>query len=86
MERDWWVYSTALADRSLLVKDRNSGDLGYVPDPTESEWAEAFHAPSKPYRWPHAERVIVDNGTAPPFSEDVKEAALKMAQERCQGA
>lgn len=85
MERDWWVYSTALSDRSLLVEDRNSDERGYVPDPTEAEWKKAYHAPSRPYPWPDASRVVVDNETAAPFPDEVKEAALEMAQRRCQG-
>jgi hypothetical protein len=84
MQRDWWVYSTASDDRSLLVEDRNSGDRGYVPDPTEAEWKEAYHAPRRPYPWRHAGRVIVDNNTAAPFDPDTKAAAVEMAQRRCQ--
>jgi hypothetical protein len=82
---DWWVYSTASEDRSLLVEDRNSGDRGYVPDPTKTEWNAAFHAPSNPYPWHDTSRVIVDNETAAPFSDEVKEAALEMVRRRCQG-
>lgn len=83
--RDWWVYSTSLSDGSLMVEDRNSGDRGYVPNPIKSEWSEAFHAPSNPYPWKDDARVIVDNDTAAPFDDEVKKAALEMAQRRCQG-
>ena len=85
MQRNWWVYSTALSDRSLLVEDRNSGERGYVPDPSKDEWDRAFRAPSKPYPWNDSSRVIVDNETAAAFSDDVKAAALEMVGKRCQG-
>jgi hypothetical protein len=85
MERNWWVYSTAVEDGALLVEDRNSGDRGYVPDPTEAEWKAAFHAPRNPYPWKDGARVVVDNGTAAPFDPEVRKMAIEMAQKRCQG-
>jgi hypothetical protein len=85
MDPDWWVYSTTTDDGSLLVEDRNSGNRGYVSDPTKLEWAAAYHAPSKPYPWTDASRVVIDNNVPAPFSEEVKDAALEMARNRCQG-
>lgn len=35
------------------------GQHGAVVDPSESEWAKAFHAPKRPYRWVQDERVCV---------------------------
>lgn len=64
MERDWWVYSTVLEGRSILVKDRNTGQRGSVIDPTPEEWRQAFHAPSRPYPWPDAARVVEDAALA----------------------
>ncbi len=86
MQRSWWIYSTATEDGALLVEDRNSGDRGYVPDPTEAEWKAAYHAPSQPYPWQDAARVIVDNDTAAPFDPDMREAAIEISQRRCQSA
>jgi len=57
---NWQVYSTSVEDRTILVEDRNSGKRGCVVNPSLEEWAQAFHAPSCPYSWPHPERVIVD--------------------------
>jgi hypothetical protein len=86
MKRDWWVYSTAVDDHVLLVKDRNSDARGYVDNPTTDEWAQAFHAPSRPYPWLDLSRVIVDQDTAPEFSEETKAAAIAMAEGQCGGS
>ncbi len=51
MDRDWWVYSTALASGALMLKCRKTGAEGVVRNPTKEEWAAAFWAPSHPYRW-----------------------------------
>lgn len=85
VSHSWFVYSTASEDRCLLVEDRNTGQRGYIPDPTKAEWEAAYHAPSNPYPWKDASRVIVDNETAAPFTEEMKEAVLEMVQHRCQG-
>lgn len=50
-DKEWWVFSTALADVALLVHCPRTGATGVVRNPTKEEWAEAFHAPSNPYRW-----------------------------------
>jgi hypothetical protein len=49
---DWWVYSTALKERWMMLRCSWSGATGTVRRPSEEEWAAAFHAPSRPYRWP----------------------------------
>lgn len=46
---EWVVFSTALADVCLLVQCVDCGMVGIVPDPSEKEWSDAFHAPSRPY-------------------------------------
>lgn len=56
---DWWVYSTAIASFHLLVECKKTKALGFVENPTEKEWNDAFYAPSKPYPWDEHERVII---------------------------
>lgn len=56
-EHEWVVFSTALAEVSLLVRCVVCGARGMVDDPSEAEWSEAFHSPSKPYRWVDGSRV-----------------------------
>lgn len=60
MERDWWVYSTVIDGRLICVKCRNTGIRGTIADFTEDEWRRAFEAPSNPYRWDDANRVVED--------------------------
>jgi hypothetical protein len=60
-KHDWWVYSTALTEGWLMLRCAWSGATGTVRDPSKEEWAEAFHAPSKHYRWSDAARVVVDS-------------------------
>ena len=74
---DWYVYSTAVEDRVLLVECRNTGERGYVANPTPKEWRQAFRAPSNPYPWTDETRVIVDNNVCPPFPEEIKREALR---------
>jgi len=57
-KHDWWVYSTVLDGRAILVECRNTGQRGSIIDPTNEEWKKAFHAPSNPYPWPDATRVV----------------------------
>lgn len=73
---DWWVYSTSVSDGVLMLECRKTGHRGYVPNPTSEEWSRAFHAPSNPYRWDDDDRVVVDDTTAMPFSNDTRQAAL----------
>jgi hypothetical protein len=54
---EWVVFSTALADVSLMVRCDGCGAWGTVDDPSAEEWSEAFHAPTKPYRWNDGSRV-----------------------------
>jgi hypothetical protein len=49
--RDWFVFSTCLSTRELMLMDNHTGDFAVVKDPTKEEWSKAFHAPSKPYTW-----------------------------------
>ena len=63
MERDWWVYSTVIDGRAILVQDRSSGTRGSINDPTDEEWGRAFHAPSKPYPWNDPARIVIDPET-----------------------
>ncbi len=60
MKRDWWVYSTAIANGSILVQCHKTGAYGHIPNPSSREWNKAFYAPSNPYRWKESERVVVD--------------------------
>jgi hypothetical protein len=54
---EWVVYSTALTERWLMLQCVRCGLHGTVEDPSAKEWSEAYSAPSRPYRWPDAERV-----------------------------
>lgn len=66
MSRDWFVYSTVLEGRAILVKDRNSGARGSIDDPTAEEWGRAFSAPSQGYPWDgDPARINIDPSTAP---------------------
>jgi hypothetical protein len=56
---EWVVFSTALRDVCLMVQCVECGASGTVDDPTKEEWSEAFHAPTRPYRWDDDARVGV---------------------------
>jgi hypothetical protein len=56
---EWVVYSTAILGRCLLLQCLECGALATIDDPTTREWARAFHAPSRPYRWADEARVHV---------------------------
>jgi hypothetical protein len=58
-EHEWVVFSTALQEGLLMLQCVECGAMGTVDDPTREEWAEAFHAPSRPYRWTEEARVHV---------------------------
>jgi hypothetical protein len=64
---DWWVFSTAVRDGVLMLECRLTGSFGIVRDPSRQEWSDAYHAPSKPYRWEGSnERVeTIREGPAP---------------------
>lgn len=56
---EWVVFSTAITEGWLMLQCVRCGLHGTVEDPTGEEWSEAFHAPSKPYRWRDKSRVTV---------------------------
>ena len=56
---EWVVFSTALEQNCLMVQCVECGAMGTVDDPSAEEWAEAFHSPSRPYRWHDDLRVAV---------------------------
>jgi hypothetical protein len=56
---EWVVYSTAILGRCLLLQCLECGALATVDDPTAREWARAFRAPSRLYRWADEARVHV---------------------------
>lgn len=58
-DHEWIVYSTALAEVWLMLRCFRCGAHGSVDEPTDTEWAEAFHAPSDPYPWADKSRVTV---------------------------
>ena len=60
-ESDWWVYSTAVAERAILVENRTTGQRATVRDTSSEEWSAAFHAPSNPYRWQLPERLVINS-------------------------
>lgn len=60
MQRDWWVYSTAVGSPpSISVIDPQTKHLGMITEFSQEEWEQAFFAPSRPYRWHDPSRVIV---------------------------
>jgi len=61
----WVVFSTALVDHCLLVQCVQCLDWGIVEGPSSAEWSEAFHAPSRPYRWNDGARVRITGGGKP---------------------
>jgi hypothetical protein len=54
---EWVVFSTAIEDGCLMLQCVECGLMGTVDDPTREEWADAFHSPSRPYRWSDEARV-----------------------------
>ncbi len=68
---EWVVFSTALQERLLMLRCVECGAMATVHDPTEVEWSEAFHAPSRPYKWTDEARVHVQND--PPIKETAKQ-------------
>jgi len=56
---EWVVFSTALTEGWLMLQCVECGTHGTVEDPSEIEWAKAFHAPSKPYHWSEDARIRV---------------------------
>ena len=58
-DHEWVVFSTALNEICLLVQCVQCGAVRTVDSPSKAEWSEAFHAPSRPYRWHDASRVTI---------------------------
>ena len=56
---EWVVFSTALAEGWLMLQCVECGRHGTVENPSREEWSEAFHAPSRPYRWRDEARVVL---------------------------
>jgi hypothetical protein len=56
---EWIVFSTAVAERWLMVQCLHCGLHGTVNDPSKKEWTEAFDAPTKPYPWRDQTRVVI---------------------------
>lgn len=85
--RDWWVYSTFREPfPGIMVQDRNSADLGYIRDFAPREWTDSYHAPSSHYRWNGGdERVIVNPGQAPPFTDEEMDAIRARSGGQCEG-
>jgi hypothetical protein len=54
---EWVVFSTAIEDGFLMLQCVDCGLMATVDDPSEVEWSEAFHAPSRPYRWADESRL-----------------------------
>ena len=63
-DHEWVVFSTCLGTHELMLECCKCHAFGTVAEPTGKEWSEAFHAPSKPYRWEDGSRVII-RGQAP---------------------
>ena len=58
-QHDWAVVSTAIADVVLICECAICHAVGIVNDPSEQEWRDAFHAPSRPYKWHDNTRVVL---------------------------
>ncbi len=56
---EWAVFSTALQQGWLMLQCTICGSHGAVEDPSETEWAKAFYAPTHPYVWEDGSRVVV---------------------------
>lgn len=56
-KREWWVFSTCLGARELMLHCGLTEALSVVEKPTKEEWSRAFTAPSEPYRWTDEDRV-----------------------------
>lgn len=59
VEREWWVFSTAIKDVVLMLTCAKTGAYGIVRDPSRVEWKAAFFAPTEPYRWHDDSRVEI---------------------------
>ena len=57
-QHKWIVYSTAISTGELLLICNECKIYATVQDPSEEEWGQAFHAPSRPYVWHDETRVV----------------------------
>jgi len=58
-KHEWVDFSTAVAERWIMLQCVECGSHGVVTDPRSEEWSLAFHAPSQPYRWGDPSRVTI---------------------------
>jgi hypothetical protein len=58
-EREWWCFSTALAQCWLMVECVRTRAQGVVKDPSREEWSWAFECPSNPKQWTDNSRVTL---------------------------
>jgi len=58
---EWVAFSTALSEGWIMVQCVECGLHGTIEDPTKDEWSDAYHAPSRPYRWLDNSRVTEKN-------------------------
>ena len=66
-EHEWVVFSTALAEVCLMLQCVKCHAMGSIDDPSKEEWAEAFNAPARPYRWNDPTRVRIRHQSGPRF-------------------
>jgi len=83
-KHEWIAYSTALVPPTILVHCYLCSKRGGVLQPTEEEWALAYHAPSRPYRWADGSRVVLEADLPEPTQEqlDMLSRFLKGETER----
>src|SRR5262245_25873205 len=62
---EWVVFSRALREGYVMLQCVNCGLHGFVNDSSIEEWATAFHAPSRPYRWHDETRVLIHDVQPP---------------------
>lgn len=64
---EWVVFSTALQEGCLMLQCVECGAMATVDAPTKAEWADAYYAPSAPYRWEDESRVHLRHEPPCPF-------------------
>lgn len=67
---EWVVFSTCLGTHELMLECAHCGAFGVVPDPTFDEWSDGFFAPSNPYLWTEAKRVVIKESPFKQFQEN----------------
>jgi len=58
-KHEWNVEEAIVGEVSLGLMCWKCMTSGKIMNPTEQEWADAYHAPSKPYAWTDSSRVVV---------------------------